>query len=161
MHHPWEELHEVGAGKSRSSQACNKIVDSLDARVQLGYNRVGVIYDRHNHGRGSSSKMLIPRRGLSKETRGEQNSFDALWRLERLDDGLAEAFMGSLAHLTPTVPPSIRAHDNPQKPRTESHNSGIPWLNHRRGFEQRRCCVDGQSRFLLGGQAGLLPLSGY
>jgi hypothetical protein len=152
----------MGARKCRSSQTCNKVVDGLDVRVQLGYNRGCVICDGHDHGRSSSSKMLVPRRGLSKETRGEQNCFIELWSLERLDDSPAEAFMRSPAHLTPPVPPSIWAHDSQKKMRrTESRNSGIPWLSHHRGSEQRQCCADGQSRFLLGGQADLLPLSGY
>jgi hypothetical protein len=59
--------------------------------------------------------MIIPRRGLGKETAGEQNCFGKLWSLERLDDGLAEAFMGSLTHLTPSVPPSSWAHDSQKK----------------------------------------------
>ena len=105
VHHPWEELHEVGAGKSCSSQACNKIVDGLDARAQLGVNWGGVICDGHDHGRSGSAKMIIPRRGLGKETGREQNCFSELWGLERLDDGLAEAFMGRLTHLTPSVLP--------------------------------------------------------
>jgi hypothetical protein len=47
-----------------------------------------------------------------------------------------------------------------KKLRTESRNSGIPWLSHHRGFEQRQCCADDQSRLLRGGQAGLLLPSG-
>lgn len=47
--------------------------------------------------------MLVPRRGLSKETGGEYDRFVELLGLERLDDGFAEAFVGSLAHLTPPV----------------------------------------------------------
>jgi hypothetical protein len=110
----------MGARKCRSSQTCNKVVDGLDVRVQLGYNRGCVICDGHDHGRSSSSKMLVPRRGLSKETRGEQNCFIKLWSLERLDDGPAEAFMGSPAHLTPPVPPSIWAHDSNNKSDAQS-----------------------------------------
>ena len=103
----------MGAGKGRSSQTCNKVVDGLDARAQFGYNRGCAVCDGHDHGRRSSSKMLVPRRGLSKEARGEQNCFIKLWSLERLDDGPAEAFMSSPAHLTPPVPPSTWAHDSP------------------------------------------------
>lgn len=90
-------------GKSRPSQACNKIVDGLDTRVQLGGNRWGVINDRHDHRRCGSAKMLIPCRGVGKETAGEQNRFVKLSDLERVDDGFAEAFMGSFAHFTPPV----------------------------------------------------------
>jgi hypothetical protein len=103
VHHPREKFYEMCPGKSRPSQACNKIVDGLDTRVQLGGNRWGVINDRHDHGRGGSAKMLVPCRGLGKETAGEQNCFVKLRDLERFNDGFAEAFMGSLAHFTPPV----------------------------------------------------------
>ena len=100
VHHPWEELHKVSAGKSCSRHAYSTIADGLGARIQLRDNQGVVIRDGHDHGCSSSVKMLFPFRWLGKEVRGEENCFGKLWRFERLD-GIGEPFMGSLAHLTP------------------------------------------------------------
>jgi hypothetical protein len=103
--HPREELHEVSARKSCSCQARNKVVHSLYARISFGHNRRGIICDRHDHRRGGSAKVIVPRCRLCQEAFGEQDCFIKLWGFEGLDNGFTKALMGSLAHFTPSAWP--------------------------------------------------------
>jgi|SRR5712671_1089605 len=98
----------MGARKGGPSHARHKVVDCLDGGIQLGDDRGCIVSDGHDRRRRGPAEMLVPCRGVFKETGGEYQCLSDLSLLERPGDGLGKAFMRGPAHLTPAFRSSGR-----------------------------------------------------